>query len=81
MTAPGFEYSTPRCRCAAASRNNATACALGSEPFQNRGREPRFADAGLARDQHHLPFAGLCLDQSTFAAVHESAYGTKRTSQ
>jgi hypothetical protein len=24
------------------------------EPFEERGREPRFADAGLAGEQHHL---------------------------
>jgi hypothetical protein len=33
---------------------------LGRQPFQQRGREPRFADAGLARKQHHLAFTGLC---------------------
>ena len=33
---------------------------LGGEAFQQRGREPRFADAGLAGEQHHLAFAGLC---------------------
>ncbi len=34
---------------------------LAGEAFQKRGREPRFADAGLAGEQHHLAFAGLCL--------------------
>ena len=33
---------------------------FGGEAFQKRGREPRFADAGLAGEQHHLAFAGLC---------------------
>ena len=33
---------------------------LASETFQKRGREPRFADAGLAGEQHHLTFASLC---------------------
>src|SRR5262249_53669532 len=28
--------------------------------LQQRRREPRFADAGLAREQHHLAFAGFC---------------------
>ena len=32
---------------------------LASEAFQQRGREPRFADPGLAGEQHHLAFAGL----------------------
>src|ERR1700745_2094544 len=32
---------------------------LGSEAFEQRGREARFADAGLAGEQHHLTFAGL----------------------
>ena len=32
---------------------------LAGEVFQQRGREPRFADAGLAGEQHHLAFAGL----------------------
>ena len=36
-------------------------CGSVSEAFQQRGREPRFADAGLAGEQHHLAFAGLCL--------------------
>ena len=34
---------------------------FGSEAFQQRRREPRLADTGLAREQHHLAFAGLCL--------------------
>ena len=33
---------------------------LAGEAFQKRGRQPRFADAGLAGKQHHLAFAGLC---------------------
>ena len=33
---------------------------LGGEAFEQRGREPRFADAGLAGEQHHLAFTGLC---------------------
>ena len=33
---------------------------LGSEAFQQRGREPRFSDTGLAGEQHHLAFTGLC---------------------
>ena len=33
---------------------------LGGEAFQQRGREPRFADTGLAGEEHHLAFAGLC---------------------
>ena len=33
---------------------------LVGEAFQKRGREPRFADAGLAGEQHHLAFTGLC---------------------
>src|SRR5262249_14937214 len=33
---------------------------LGGQPFQQRGRKPRFADAGLARKQQHLAFTGLC---------------------
>ena len=31
------------------------------ELFQERSREPRLADACLAREKHHLTFAGLCL--------------------
>ena len=34
---------------------------LAGDAFQERGREPRFADAGLAGHQHHLALAGLCL--------------------
>ena len=34
---------------------------FGGEAFQQRRRKPRFADAGLAGEQHHLAFAGLCL--------------------
>ena len=34
---------------------------LGSEAFQQRGRQSRLADAGFTREQHHLAFAGLCL--------------------
>ena len=34
---------------------------LGSEAFQQRSREPRFANTGLAGEEHHLAFAGLCL--------------------
>ena len=34
---------------------------LAGEAFQQRRREPRFADAGLAGKEHHLAFAGLCL--------------------
>ena len=34
---------------------------LGSEAFQQRSRQSRFADAGLAGEQHDLAFAGLCL--------------------
>ena len=34
---------------------------LASEAFQQRRRKPRFADAGLAGEQHHLAFAVLCL--------------------
>ena len=34
---------------------------LGSEAFQQRRRKSRFADAGLAGEQHYLAFAGLCL--------------------
>jgi hypothetical protein len=30
---------------------------LGRKAFQQRGRKPGFADAGLAREQHHLAFA------------------------
>jgi hypothetical protein len=33
---------------------------FGSETFQQLGREPRFTDPGLAADQDHLAFAGLC---------------------
>jgi hypothetical protein len=31
------------------------------EAFQECRRKPRFADAGLAGDQHYLAFASLCL--------------------
>ena len=34
---------------------------LGSEAFKQRGGESRFADPSLAREQHHLAFAGLRL--------------------
>ena len=34
---------------------------LGSEAFQQRGRQSRLADTRLAGEQHHLAFAGLCL--------------------
>ena len=34
---------------------------MGSEALKQRYREPRFPDAGLAREQHHLTFAGLSL--------------------
>ena len=34
---------------------------LAGEAFQQRRREPRLADTGLAGEQHHLTFAGLCL--------------------
>ena len=34
---------------------------LALDVFGKRGREPRLADPGLAGDQHHPPFAGLCL--------------------
>ena len=34
---------------------------FASEAFQQRCSKPRFADTGLARQQHHLAFAGLCL--------------------
>jgi hypothetical protein len=33
---------------------------LAGDAFQERGGEPRFADAGFARHQHHLALAGLC---------------------
>ena len=33
---------------------------LVGKAFEKRGREPRFADPGLAREEHHLAFAGLC---------------------
>ena len=32
---------------------------LGSEAFKQRGRKPRFADTGLAGEQHHLAFVDL----------------------
>ena len=32
---------------------------FGGEAFQQRGREPRLADACLAGEQHHLAFAGF----------------------
>ena len=32
---------------------------LGGKAFQKRHREPRFPDTSLAREQHHLAFAGL----------------------
>ena len=34
---------------------------LAGEALQKRSREPRFADTCLAREEHHLTFAGLCL--------------------
>jgi hypothetical protein len=34
---------------------------LASKAFQERSRQSRFADAWLAREQHHLPFANLTL--------------------
>ena len=42
---------------------------LGGEAFQQRGREPRFADARLARQQYHLAFAGLGSATSAAAAI------------
>ena len=33
---------------------------LGGDAFQQRRREPRFADTGLAGEQHHLAFTRLC---------------------
>ena len=33
---------------------------FAGEAFQKRRREPRLADTGLAGEQHHLAFAGLC---------------------
>ena len=33
---------------------------LGGEPFEERGRQPRFADTGLAGKEHHLALTGLC---------------------
>jgi ABC-type multidrug transport system fused ATPase/permease subunit len=33
---------------------------LGFSAFQQRGRKSGFADAGLARKQHHLAFTALC---------------------
>jgi hypothetical protein len=33
---------------------------LSGEAFQQRGGEPRFPDAGLAGEQHHLAFTRLC---------------------
>ena len=33
---------------------------LGSEAFQQRSRQARFADARFTGEQHHLAFAGLC---------------------
>ena len=38
-----------------------TGMGLGSDVLGKRGREPRLADARLARDQHHPSFAALCL--------------------
>ena len=37
-----------------------TCVRLVGEAFQQCGREPRFADPGLAGQEHHLAFAGLC---------------------
>jgi pyruvate dehydrogenase complex dehydrogenase (E1) component len=34
---------------------------LARKTFEQRSREPRFSDPGLAGEQHHLVFAGLCL--------------------
>jgi hypothetical protein len=34
---------------------------FASKVFQERSRQSRFADARLAREQHHLPFANLSL--------------------
>ena len=35
-------------------------CGFACEAFQQRRRKPRFADTGLAGEQHHLAFAALC---------------------
>jgi hypothetical protein len=43
---------------------------LGAEAFQKRGREPRFADAGLAREQDHLVFTSL-----RFAPAPQQQFG------
>ena len=40
------------------SRNSAGACGA-REAFQQRGSEPRFADARLAREEHYVAFAVL----------------------
>ena len=34
---------------------------LGGDAFQQRGCQPRLADARFTGEQHHLPFAGLRL--------------------
>jgi hypothetical protein len=33
---------------------------LRGEAFQKRDCDPRFADTGLAGEQHHLAFSTLC---------------------
>jgi hypothetical protein len=33
---------------------------LDGEAFQQRGGKPRFANAGLTGEQHHLSFAAFC---------------------
>ena len=50
---------------------------LGSEAFQKRSREPRFADTGLAGEQHHLTFAGLALDQRRSSSSSSSSRPTR----
>ena len=42
---------------------------LASEAFQQRSREPRLANAGLAGEQHHLAFAASLPLTSAAAAV------------
>jgi hypothetical protein len=49
----------------------------GLTAFQKRGREPRFADAGLAREEHHPAFAVLCFAQRRSSSSDSSSRPTR----
>ena len=49
----------------------------GLTAFQKRSREPRFADAGLAREEHHPAFAVLCFAQRRSSSSDSSSRPTR----